>query len=630
MRLKSIHENPNINVVDEAHNNDAEGDNHNNSSSAPPFSQNELKDNSMSLEGKSSFRPFYLHEWLDIRDTQESWLEGQIIAISNKQGNPTVANSTINLPPIPSYLNDDAELILIHYKGWKSKYDEWLSGSADHKDNERIQPLHTATHPPYPPYNGPIQVNLAVDVLDTTDKFLPAKIIAIDEQHCMVLISYLGWEGRYDEWLNSNSYRIKPANTYTSLNNTAGNLLHNSNNDKNLTVDSLGRIHPQSSYTATVDNESRFRQLLADRLGFDIVDQKEDGNCLFRSVAHQIYGNPNYHCVVREKCLKYIELERNFFSSYISEDFLSYINRMKQDGAWGDHVEIQAMSELYDRPVEIYAYSDKPMRTYQQQQMKNKYPIRLSYHFQSHYNSVVHRNSHHNHIIQSNPGEVEEQRIANRRTRDNNSTNSTQNSNKEEQELQLALSLSRQQFLRNDVHSFDAVVAGSIKDLDHIYESRIAAAQTASLREATDRLLLDETMKKSEEEELDRQLLQAAGVNSNNTNIPAQTNNNPNTKNQTTQSIEEQQLQRVLAESLALNNTSDINNHNNSMVDDDLKLAVDLSLAPPQPIQLCLDFGFSESECISAYSIFSADSSNPTVVAQAMIDYITQNHNRYS
>jgi len=27
------------------------------------------------------------------------------------------------------------------------------------------------------------------------------------------------------------------------------------------------------------------------------------------------------------------------------------------DGEWGDNVEIQAMSEIYDRPIEIYAYS---------------------------------------------------------------------------------------------------------------------------------------------------------------------------------------------------------------------------------------------------------------------------------
>lgn len=31
-----------------------------------------------------------------------------------------------------------------------------------------------------------------------------------------------------------------------------------------------------------------------------------DGNCLFRSVAHQVYGDPELHQLVREKCAKYM------------------------------------------------------------------------------------------------------------------------------------------------------------------------------------------------------------------------------------------------------------------------------------------------------------------------------------
>jgi OTU domain-containing protein 5 len=55
------------------------------------------------------------------------------------------------------------------------------------------------------------------------------------------------------------------------------------------------------------------------------------------------------------------ESESEFFSRFIVGDqaeFQSYISKMRRDGEWGDHVEIQAMSEIYDRPIEIYAYSD--------------------------------------------------------------------------------------------------------------------------------------------------------------------------------------------------------------------------------------------------------------------------------
>jgi len=48
------------------------------------------------------------------------------------------------------------------------------------------------------------------------------------------------------------------------------------------------------------------------------------------------------------------------------------------------------MSEIYDRPIEIYAYSTESMRTFHEQEdERNRKPIRLSYHGKSHYNSVV-------------------------------------------------------------------------------------------------------------------------------------------------------------------------------------------------------------------------------------------------
>lgn len=45
-------------------------------------------------------------------------------------------------------------------------------------------------------------------------------------------------------------------------------------------------------------------------LSLQIEVQASDGNCLFRSVAHQVYGDPNQHKIVRAKvcdvCCVYI------------------------------------------------------------------------------------------------------------------------------------------------------------------------------------------------------------------------------------------------------------------------------------------------------------------------------------
>ena len=57
-------------------------------------------------------------------------------------------------------------------------------------------------------------------------------------------------------------------------------------------------------------------------------------------------------------------VETSYFSQYIGGDFEDYVNNMKRSGVWGGNIEIQAMSEMYQRPIEIYAYSATPMKTY--------------------------------------------------------------------------------------------------------------------------------------------------------------------------------------------------------------------------------------------------------------------------
>ena len=41
----------------------------------------------------------------------------------------------------------------------------------------------------------------------------------------------------------------------------------------------------------------------------------------------------------------------------MTEDFQVYLNRKRSPYSHGNHVEIQAMSEMYNRPIEVYNYS---------------------------------------------------------------------------------------------------------------------------------------------------------------------------------------------------------------------------------------------------------------------------------
>lgn len=56
--------------------------------------------------------------------------------------------------------------------------------------------------------------------------------------------------------------------------------------------------------------------------------------------------------------MKYILANKNYFQAFIAdEDFNTYCQRKSSPGIWGDDVELQALSEIYDRPIELYAYS---------------------------------------------------------------------------------------------------------------------------------------------------------------------------------------------------------------------------------------------------------------------------------
>ena len=60
----------------------------------------------------------------------------------------------------------------------------------------------------------------------------------------------------------------------------------------------------------------------------------------------------------------------DYFSQYLTEDIHDYIARKRYLGVHGNHLEIQALSEMYNRPIHIYCYSAEPINTFQVQSTK--------------------------------------------------------------------------------------------------------------------------------------------------------------------------------------------------------------------------------------------------------------------
>jgi len=131
---------------------------------------------------------------------------------------------------------------------------------------------------------------------------------------------------------------------------------------------------------------------LKERRGFIIKKMVPDGACLFRAVADQVYGDQEMHSIVRNHCMDYMLKNADYFSKFVTEDFDSYIRRKKNDYCHGNNVEMQALSEMYNRPIEVFVYSTEPINTFLCQSHHNPEenpPIRLSYHGNVHYNSII-------------------------------------------------------------------------------------------------------------------------------------------------------------------------------------------------------------------------------------------------
>ncbi|CAF0952930.1 unnamed protein product [Rotaria magnacalcarata] len=198
---------------------------------------------------------------------------------------------------------------------------------------------------------------------------------------------------------NSPSSSLSIENNLTSISNTNELLTQTSTPTPSLTtVTHDEQCNSEDEYEQTSvkydtnnlnELEMRFARALKEKKGFVIKAVQEDGACLFRAVSDQVFGDEEMHATVRQNCMDYIVKNADFFRSYITEDFDHYVNRKRRQNCHGNHIEMIALSELYNRPIEVYEYSIEPINIVHGMYKTDNEPIRLSYHCGVHYNSII-------------------------------------------------------------------------------------------------------------------------------------------------------------------------------------------------------------------------------------------------
>ena len=418
---------------------------------------------------------------------------------------------------------------------------------------------------------NPFQIFNRIDFqLNNSNFWVEGVVSDIDKEKNIINIRYFDRnKNMCEEIVDLNSERIARIGNHTS-NKFKKNIEMLNADEINKKIFKNKKFHKLNK-----NQENKFREKIYNNLHLFIKDVQGDGNCMFRAIADQIYANEDFHEIIREKCMDYLQIEREFFEQFIEggkNEFENYIIMKRKNGVWGDDIELQAISEIYKRPIEIYSNSIKPLKTFHENQnsfsrSENEndiiLPIRLSYHGKNHYNSIVPNKNNflefkvfRKLLIKEKPGEYEQKRIENVKEINKN------------KKIQEQLENARQNFIKNQQKFLDDMLGDFILDEDQNDENK------NNYNNPYNKIILQSELEKNEEEMINKVIIDSLKDNNNN-------NNNINNNN-----------------IIEVNNKNN-NKNNNNNEDNYYNIPA---------IQNALEFGFSLDEAILAYSIYGNNS----------------------
>ncbi|OQR91922.1 hypothetical protein ACHHYP_04203 [Achlya hypogyna] len=248
----------------------------------------------------------------------------------------------------------------------------------------------------------------------------------------------------------------------------------------------------------------RYRRGLQDQQ-LQLVEVPGDGNCLFRAISHQLYGDDRFHAVVRAACMDYMEAEKTYFEPYVVGDmpaFLRYVAHKRQDAVWGDDPELQALSELYDRPLQVFVSDASTgaacLRTFHEASAGRGPPLRLSFYGGGHYDSIIPLGAHE--TLWEAPGAWEQARLAAVRSQAAEVQDTLERSR-----LEVSGRGTLEEAFAASVAAYEAHVAAAVEAED------VAAAAAASERDAVQASLEQSVAAESEAAQLQAALQASLG-----------------------------------------------------------------------------------------------------------------------
>lgn len=139
---------------------------------------------------------------------------------------------------------------------------------------------------------------------------------------------------------------------------------------------------------------------------------KGDGNCMYRAIAHQLYGLEEKHQQLRKVLKETIEGNKEWYRClWMGNDtFDNHLSQIQCNGVWGTQVELQATSDLLGVSVyvgrlntrDIYCWHQFKPRTINRPETPCNLPV---YPFTADHIEIVQSNrSHYDSVVPMFPG----------------------------------------------------------------------------------------------------------------------------------------------------------------------------------------------------------------------------------
>ena len=107
------------------------------------------------------------------------------------------------------------------------------------------------------------------------------------------------------------------------------------------------RIAPKGANIENLEKKLLLRNLR-------IVNVLGDGNCFFRALSHQLFGNAEIHQIVRQAATDQVLHNPELYTeSLINNDIQHFVLSLSKDREWADNHEIQAAADVFGVSIEI-------------------------------------------------------------------------------------------------------------------------------------------------------------------------------------------------------------------------------------------------------------------------------------